>query len=92
MARPSCLDYYIYAAMRDRRSVLREPHYPVLIARGMSTTAAFVALGRKLARVFFPLLQNETAFNPDFYLGGCSLTWNLYSTPNAWDVVGAARL
>jgi len=38
------------AAMQGRRSALREPDSLALRARGFSTTAAFVALGRKLAR------------------------------------------
>ncbi len=62
------------AAMQGRRSALWEPYYLALRACGMSTTAAFVALGRKQARVCFALLQNETDFNPDFRLNGCALT------------------
>ncbi len=38
------------AAMQGRRNPLWEPYYLSLRARGMSTTAAFVALARKLAR------------------------------------------
>ena len=45
-----------------------------LRARGMSTTAAFVALGRKLARVCFALLKNGTDFNPDRRSGACAAT------------------
>lgn len=62
------------AAMQGRRSALWEPYYLALRARGMSTTAAFVALGRKLARVCFALLQNEADFNPDFRLRACAVT------------------
>ncbi|MDH3379615.1 MAG: transposase, partial [Gammaproteobacteria bacterium] len=62
------------AAMQDRRSALWEPYYLALRARSMSTTAAFVALGRKLARVCFALLQKNTGFNPIFPLKGCALT------------------
>ena len=62
------------AAMQGRRSALWEPYYLTLRARGFSTTAAFVALGRKLARVCFALLQNEADFNPDFRLQGCAVT------------------
>ena len=39
------------AAMQGRRNPLWEPYYLSLRGRGMSTTAAFVALGRNLARV-----------------------------------------
>ncbi len=62
------------AAMQGRRSALWEPYYLALRARGMSTTAAFVALGRKLARVCFALLQNETDFNSNLLFKGCALT------------------
>ena len=62
------------AAMQGRRSALREPDYLPLRARGFSTTAAFVALGRKLARVCFALLQNEAAFNRDFRLRTWAIT------------------
>ena len=37
----------------------------------MSTTAAFVVLGRELA---FRIVDNETDFNPDFRLRGFALT------------------
>jgi len=62
------------AAMQGRRSALWEPYYLTLRTRGMSTTAAFVALGRKLARVCFALLQKNTDFNPNFPLKGCAVT------------------
>ena len=62
------------AAMQGRRSVLWEPYYLALRARGMSTTAAFVALGRKPARVCFALLANETDFNTDLHLEACDST------------------
>ena len=62
------------AAMQGRRSALWEPYYLALRARGMSTTAAFVALGRKLAKICFALLQKNTDFNPYFSLKGCALT------------------
>lgn len=54
------------AAMQGRRNLLWEPYYLALRSRGLSTTAAFVALGRKLARVCFALLKNGTDFNPNF--------------------------
>ena len=46
----------------------------LLRARGMSTTAAFAALSRKLARVCFALLQNNTNLSPNFLLKSCALT------------------
>lgn len=48
------------AAMQGRRRDLWVPCYLAMRTRGMSTTAAFVALGRKLARVCFALLRNGT--------------------------------
>ena len=62
------------AAMQGRRNALWEPYYLALRARGMSTTAAFVALGRKLARVCFALLNNEAEFDPTRSVKGCALT------------------
>lgn len=62
------------AAMQGRRSPHWEPYYLRLRQRGLSTTAAFVALGRKLARLCFALLRNGTDFNPEIRLGGCHAT------------------
>ena len=62
------------AAMQGRRNPLWEPYYLSLRARGISTTAAFVALGRKLARVCFALLKNGIDFNPHRRLGACAAT------------------
>ncbi len=62
------------AAMQARRSPLWEPYYLALRQRGLSATAAFVALGRKLARVCFALLKNETEFNPNLRSGACATT------------------
>ena len=62
------------AAMQGRRNPLWEPYYLSLRGRGMSTTAAFVALGRKLARVCFALLKNGTDFTPDGRSGACAAT------------------
>ena len=62
------------AAMQARRSPLWEPYYLALRQRGLSATAAFVALGRKLARVCFALLKNGTEFNPNLRSGACVTT------------------
>lgn len=62
------------AAMQARRSPLWEPYYLALRQRGLSATAAFVALSRKLARVCFALLKNETEFNPNLRSGACATT------------------
>ena len=64
----------VNAAMQARRSPLWEPYYLTLRRRGLSATAAFVALGRKLARVCFALLKNGTEFNPALRLGACTPT------------------
>jgi hypothetical protein len=40
-------------AMQGRRNALCEPYYEAVRSRGPSTTAVFVALGRKPARVCF---------------------------------------
>ncbi len=45
--------------------------------RGLRTTAAFVALGRKLARVCFALLKKGTEFNPELRARGGASTWKL---------------
>ena len=60
--------------MPSRRSPHWEPYYVSLRLRGLSTTAAFVALGRKLARLCFALLRNGTDFNPDIRLMCCQGT------------------
>ena len=62
------------ATMQGGRSAPWKSYYLALRARGMSTTAAFVALGCKLARVCFASLQNEIDFNANIRLEGCALT------------------
>ena len=57
-----------------RRSLVWEPYYLALRQRRLSAKAAFVALGRKLARVCFALLKNGTEFNPELCLGACVTT------------------
>ena len=56
--------------MQGGRNQFWEPYYLALRSRGLSTTAAFVTLGRKLARVCFALLKNGTDFNPSFRQAG----------------------
>jgi transposase len=58
------------AAMQARRNPLWEPYYLALRERGFSTTAAFVALGRKLARVAFALLQKNVEFDANLHMAG----------------------
>ena len=47
-----------------RRSTQWAPYYLRLRERGMSSTAALVALSRKLAKVSFALLRTDTRFAP----------------------------
>lgn len=63
------------AAMQARRIPLWEPYYLALRGREFSTTAAFVALGRKLAQVAFARLQKNVEFDPKTLYGG--LTGNI---------------
>jgi len=62
------------AAMQARRNPLWEPYYLRLRDRGLSSTAAFVALGRKLAKVCFALLQNNSQFDPRQHRPACMST------------------
>jgi transposase len=52
------------AAMHGRRSPQWAPYYLRLRERGMSSTAALVALSRKLAKVSVALLRSNTQFVP----------------------------
>lgn len=56
----------------------RQPHwkryYQSLRERGFSGTAALVALSRKLVRVCYALLDQQTEFNPNIRTGGCATT------------------
>jgi transposase len=62
------------AAMQGRRSPQWEPYYLRLRGRGMSSTAALVALGRKLAKVSFALLRTDTPFVPAASENACATT------------------
>ncbi|WLI41962.1 IS110 family transposase [Pseudomonas hefeiensis] len=52
------------AAMSARRTTAWKGFYEALRARGLSTTQALVALARKLARVVFALLKNQSEYQP----------------------------
>ena len=54
------------AAMRGRCDAHWETYYLTLRERGLSSTAAFVALGRKIARLCFVLLKNKAIFDPTY--------------------------
>lgn len=62
------------AAMSARRSATWEPFYARMIGRGMAPTQALVALARKLARVAFALLKNQTEYRPRNAEIACSAT------------------
>jgi transposase len=62
------------AAMQGRRSPQWEPYYLKLRARGLSSTAAFVALSRKLAKVSFALLRTNAQFVPAMSETACVAT------------------
>lgn len=50
------------AARSGARSPYWKPYYESLLQRGLSSTAAGVALARKLARVAFALMRDQTEF------------------------------
>lgn len=52
------------AAMAARRSKTWKPFYERAIARGLTRIQALVALGRKLARIAFALLKNQSDYQP----------------------------
>ncbi|WP_155514800.1 transposase, partial [Pseudomonas corrugata] len=52
------------AAMSASRTAAWKGFYEALRARGFSTTQALVALARKLARVAFALLKNQSEYLP----------------------------
>jgi transposase len=62
------------AAMQGRRSSQWAPYYLRLRERGMSSTAALVALSRKLAKVSFALLQTNSEFVPVAFENACVST------------------
>ena len=52
------------AAMAAKRTARWKPFYERHIARGLQSTQAIVALARKLARVAFALMKNQSDYNP----------------------------
>lgn len=55
------------AAMTARRSDTWKPTYDAMLCRGMASTQALVALARKLMRVAFAMLKNETDYIPQIH-------------------------
>lgn len=62
------------AAMTARRSATWSPIYQRYLDRGFSTTAALIALARKLARIAFALLKNGTEYSPKSAQAACIRT------------------
>ena len=58
------------AAMSACHHPLWAPFYTSLRARGLSSTAALMALGRKMARVCFALMDKDVEFDPKCCPGG----------------------
>jgi transposase len=52
------------AAMAAKRSRTWEPFYQRCLDRGFKTTQALVALARKLVRVAFALMKNQSQYEP----------------------------
>lgn len=67
---PSLLRRQLFMmAFAASRSKVFKPYYQALRARGFSSTASFVILGRKLLRIAFAVWRNNVAFNVERYLG-----------------------
>ena len=62
------------SAMAASRSPAWKPYYQSYLARGMKGTQALVILARKLARVLFALMKNQSEYKPSSMLGGCPQT------------------
>ena len=62
------------AAMAAARNPLFKARYEALLARGLSTTAAYVVIARKLARIAFALMRNGANFDPKHLRGACLAT------------------
>lgn len=62
------------AAMAACRSPRWKPFYESYLARGFSKTQALVVLARKLCRVAFALMKNQSEYQPTPMLQGCPAT------------------
>jgi transposase len=62
------------SAMAASRSPAWKPYYQSYLARGMKGTQALVILARKLARVLFALMKNQSEYKPSSMFGGCPQT------------------
>lgn len=62
------------AAMAASRSPTWKPFYESYLARGLAKTEALVILARKLCRVAFALMKNQSEYQPNLRLQGCPAT------------------
>jgi len=62
------------AAMQACRSITWQAFYQRYLQRGLTKTQALVILARKLARVAFALLKNQSDYQPRAPQGGCVAT------------------
>lgn len=62
------------AAMAACRQAVWKPYYQSLRDRGFSGTAALVALSRKLVRVSYALMRQQTSFDPEIRTRACAAT------------------
>lgn len=62
------------AAMTACRSPAWQAFYQRHLDRGLSTTQALVVLARKLARIAYTLLKNESQYQPRIHPEGCMAT------------------
>jgi transposase len=62
------------AAMAACRSPVWKPFYESYLARGLARTQALVILARKLCRVAFALMKNQSEYQPNLKLQGSPAT------------------
>ncbi|AUM68464.1 IS110 family transposase [Pseudomonas fluorescens] len=62
------------AAMAACRSPAWKPYYEAFLARGLARTQALVILARKLCRVAFALMKNQSEYQPNSRLQGSPAT------------------
>lgn len=62
------------SAMAASRSETWKPYYQSYLARGLKGTQALVILARKLARVMFALMKNQSEYQPNSMFGGSPQT------------------
>ncbi|POA16690.1 IS110 family transposase, partial [Pseudomonas sp. FW300-N1A1] len=62
------------AALAARRSETWKPFYERYLERGLKTTQVLVILARKLARVAFALMKNQSEYHPNSVIGASPQT------------------